>query len=322
MELERGNLTMKIAIVGAGAMGSRIGLMLHQANNEVILIDRWPDHIQAIREKGLIGEFEDHEVVAHLPIYSPEEIVEDHANVDLVIALTKSMQLESMFQDIHPIIGKDTFVFCLLNGLGHEETLSKFVPKENIIFGTTTWTAGLAGPGHAKLVGTGSIEMENLASEGKAFTLEVLNVFQNAGLNPIYSTNVRYSIWKKACINGTLNGLCTILDCNIADFGALTGAKNLIETIVEEFASVAKMEGIELDQPQVIRAIEATYDVKTQGLHFPSMYQDLIRNHRKTEIDYINGAVWQKGRKHQIETPYCAFLTQLIHAKEELLNAK
>lgn len=51
MELERGNLTMKIAIAGAGAMGSRIGLMLHQANNEVILIDRWPDHIQAIREK-------------------------------------------------------------------------------------------------------------------------------------------------------------------------------------------------------------------------------------------------------------------------------
>jgi 2-dehydropantoate 2-reductase len=52
------------------------------------------------------------------------------------------------------------------------------------------------------------------------------------------------------------------------------------------------------------------------------MYQDLIRNHRKTEIDYINGAVWQKGKNYQIDTPYCAFLTQLIHAKEELLNAK
>lgn len=313
---------MKIAIAGAGAMGSRIGLMLHQAGNEVILIDRWPEHIKAIREKGLIGEFEDHEVVARLPIYSPEEIVEDHANVDLVIALTKSMQLEAMFQDIQPIIGGRTFVFCLLNGLGHEETLAKFVPKENIIFGTTTWTAGLAGPGHAKLVGSGSIEMENLDPKGKAFTLEVLEVFQQAKLNPIYSNNVRYSIWKKACINGTLNGLCTILDCNIAELGALTETRGLLETIVAEFSAVAKAEGIELNQPQVIRAIEATYDVKTQGLHFPSMYQDLIRNHRKTEIDYINGAVWQKGKKFQIDTPYCAFLTQLIHSKEELLKAK
>ena len=303
-------------------MGSRIGLMLHQAGNEVILIDRWPDHINAIREKGLIGEFEDHEVIAHLPIYSPEEIVEDNANVDLVVALTKSMQLEAMFQDIQPIIGKSTFVFCLLNGLGHEETLSKFVPKENIIFGTTTWTAGLSGPGHAKLVGTGSIEMENLDPKGKAFTLKVLEVFQKAKLNPIYSNNVRYSIWKKACINGTLNGLCTILDCNIAEFGSLSVARNFIETIVGEFAAVAKAEGIELNQAQVIQAIEATYDVKTQGLHFPSMYQDLIRNHRKTEIDYINGAVWQKGKNYQIDTPYCAFLTQLIHAKEELLNTK
>lgn len=303
-------------------MGSRIGLMLHQAGNEVILIDRWPDHISAIREAGLIGEFEDHEVVAHLPIFSPEEIVEDHANVDLVVALTKSMQLEAMFEDIQPIIGDKTYVFCLLNGLGHEETLSQFVPKENIIFGTTTWTAGLSGPGHAKLVGSGSIEMENLAPEGKAFTLEVLDIFQKAGLNPIYSTNVRYSIWKKACINGTLNGLCTILNCNIAAFGSLSEARSLVETIVSEFAAVAKVEGIVLDQPQVIQAIEATYDVKTQGLHFPSMYQDLITNHRKTEIDYINGAVWQKGENYQIPTPYCAFLTQLIHGKEELLNAK
>ena len=158
--------------------------MLHQAGNEVILIDRWPDHIKAIRENGLVGEFEDHEVVARLPIYSPEEIVGDHANVDLVVALTKSMQLEAMFQDIQPIIGDQTFVFCLLNGLGHEETLAKFVPKENIIFGTTTWTAGLAGPGHAKLVGSGSIEMENLDPKGKAFTLKVLEVFQQAKLNP------------------------------------------------------------------------------------------------------------------------------------------
>lgn len=313
---------MRIAIAGAGAMGSRIGLMLHEAGNDVVLIDRWPEHIEAIRKNGLIGEFDDRTIVAQLPIYSPEEIIEEHEAVDLIVALTKSMQLEQMFHDIQPIIGNKTFVFCLLNGLGHEETLAKFVPKENIIFGTTTWTAGLAGPGHAKLVGSGSIEMENLVPSGKAFTLEVLEVFQNAQLNPIYSQNVRYSIWKKACINGTLNGLCTILDCNIAEFGSLTVAREMIEAIVAEFVAVAESEGIHLDQSEMIAAIEATYDPKTQGLHYPSMYQDLIRNQRKTEIDYINGAVWKKGQLGGITTPYCAFLTQLVHGKEELLRAK
>ncbi|MGX7126383.1 2-dehydropantoate 2-reductase [Enterococcus viikkiensis] len=313
---------MRIAIAGAGAMGSRIGLMLHEAGNEVLLIDRWPEHIEAIRKNGLIGDFDDRKIVAQLPIYSPEEIIEEHETVDLIVALTKSMQLEQMFHDIQPIIGSKTFVFCLLNGLGHEETLAKFVPEENIIFGTTTWTAGLAGPGHAKLAGSGSIEMENLAPSGKAFTLEVLEVFQKAQLNPIYSQNVRYSIWKKACINGTLNGLCTILDCNIAEFGSLTVAREIIEALVAEFVAVAEAERIHLDHTEMIDAIEATYDPKTQGLHFPSMYQDLIRNQRKTEIDYINGAVWKKGQLAGIHTPYCAFLTQLIHGKEELLKAK
>lgn len=313
---------MKIAIAGAGAMGSRIGLMLHEAGNEVLLIDRWEAHIEAIREHGLIADFNGKEIVAHLPIYSPEEITQSGEQVDLIIALTKSNQLDGMFQAIQSLINEQTHVFCLLNGLGHDDTLAKYVPKQNIIFGITTWTAGLSGPGKAKLQGTGEIEMENIVPAGKEFALQVLAVFQQAGLNPTYSTNVKYSIWRKACVNGTLNGLCTILDCNINQFGSLPVAKNLVETIVSEFAAVAKQEGTNLDQAEVITHIESTYSKTTQGLHYPSMYQDLIKSRRTTEIDYINGAVWRKGQKYGIATPYCAFLTQLIHGKETLLQAK
>ena len=68
--------------------------------------------------------------------------------------------------------------------------------------------------------------------------------------------------------------------------------------------------------------IASTYDPDNIGLHYPSMYQDLIKNHRLTEIDYINGAVWRKGQKYDIATPYCAFLTQLVHAKEGILGAE
>lgn len=312
---------MKIAIAGAGAMGSRIGLMLHAAGNQVILIDTWPAHIAAIREKGLLANLNGQEVVAHLPIYSPTELPAD-LQVDLIVALTKSMQLVQMFQMIQSLIHPTTYVLSLLNGLGHEDTLEKYVPKENIIFGTTTWTAGLKGPGYAELTGTGAIEMENIEPSGKEFTLKVVDVLKKAKLNPVYSDNVRYSIWKKACINGTLNGLCTILDCNVGELGNLTVTKDLITAIVSEFAAVSQQEGIHLDQVAVIAAIEATYDPETQGRHYPSMYQDLIKSQRKTEIDYINGAVWRKGQRLEIPTPYCAFLTELIHGKEQLLNAK
>ncbi|MCZ1774673.1 glycerate kinase [Enterococcus faecium] len=87
---------MKIAIAGAGAMGSRIGLMLHQSGNEVLLIDRWPAHIEAIRTNGLIADFNGKEVVAKLPIYSPEEIIESNEHVDLIVALTKANQLDDI----------------------------------------------------------------------------------------------------------------------------------------------------------------------------------------------------------------------------------
>ena len=102
------------------------------------------------------------------------------------------------------------------------------------------WTAGLEGPGRVKLLGDGEIELENIDPSGKEFALEVVDVFQQAGLNPSYSSNVRYSIWRKACVNGTLNGLCTILDCNIAEFGALPVSESLVKTLISEFAESQK----------------------------------------------------------------------------------
>lgn len=121
---------MKIAIAGAGAMGSRIGLMLHQSGNEVVLIDRWPAHIEAIRTNGLIADFNGKEVVAKLPIYSPEEIIESNKHVDLIVALTKANQLDDMFRSIQSIITENTYVLCLLNGLGHEDVLENMYQRK------------------------------------------------------------------------------------------------------------------------------------------------------------------------------------------------
>ncbi|MDU5602904.1 MAG: 2-dehydropantoate 2-reductase N-terminal domain-containing protein, partial [Enterococcus faecium] len=130
---------MKIAIAGAGAMGSRFGLMLHQSGNEVLLIDGWAEHVQQIKEHGLQANFNGKEVEAKLPIVLQSE-VEKEDQVDLIILFTKAMQLEKMLQDIQSLIKKDTEVLCLLNGIGHEDIIEKFVPMENIYIGNTMWT--------------------------------------------------------------------------------------------------------------------------------------------------------------------------------------
>ncbi len=313
---------MKIIIAGAGAMGSRFGLMLHQAKNDVILIDGWQEHIDLIKQNGLKANFNGEEVVENISIYHQNDVSSVDFSADLVILFTKAMQLDGMMQSINNMVGENTKVLCLLNGIGHEDVIKKYVPLSNIILGNTMWTAGLEGPGKAKLFGNGSIDLQNLGTDGKEAVEEVIEVLNAANLNAKYSDNILSSIYKKACVNGTMNGLCTILDSNMAGFGETDVADDIVEAIVSEFAAVSERENATLNVPEVLAQIKTCYNRETIGLHHPSMYQDLIINNRLTEIDYINGAIVRKGKEYGIEKPYCSFLTQLVHAKEQILGAK
>lgn len=311
---------MKIAIAGAGAMGSRFGLMLHQGGNDVTLIDGWKEHIETIRKHGLSANLNGQELTAQLKVELQSEVNLQN-EMELIILFTKAMQLDKMLSDIQPMLSENTKVLCLLNGIGHEDIIEKYVAMKNIFIGNTMWTAGLEGPGRVKLFGDGSVELQNLGEGEEETAKEIAQVLTNSGLNAQYSDNIRYSIYRKACVNGTMNGLCTILDTNMAGLGETSPAHEMVAAIIKEFVSVAQYEGVELDLEEVVAHVESCFNPDTIGLHYPSMYQDLIKNHRMTEIDYINGAVSRKGRKYSIPTPYCDFLAQLIHSKEEILEA-
>lgn len=312
---------MKIIIAGSGAMGSRFGIMLHQKGHEVILVDGWQEHIDLINKNGLKANLNGTEVVEKIPAYHQNNLTDVDFSADLVIVFTKAMQLDGMMQSLQTIIGEETTVLCLLNGIGHEEVIEKYVPRENILLGNTMWTAGMVGPGEVTLFGNGSVDLQNLGAGREFLAKEIATVLTEAGLNARYADNILASIYKKACVNGTMNGLATILDSNMADFGETTHADEIVESIVSEFLAVAKVENVELNLDEVLTQIKGCYNRETIGLHHPSMHQDLIANNRLTEIDYINGAIVRKGKKYNVPTPYCSFLTQLVHCKEEILGA-
>lgn len=312
---------MKIAIAGSGAMGSRFGIMLHQAGNEVILIDSWLEHIQQINLSGLCGTLNGVEITEKIPAYLSKDLPK-HLAVDLVILFTKALNLEEMLQDIRPLIRENTNVLCLLNGIGHEDVIKQYVPMKRIFMGNTIWTAGLEGPGRVKLFGEGAVELQSLVKEQEETAKMIAAVLDEADLNASYSDHILYSIYKKACVNGTMNGLCTLLDVNMSGFGETSEANAIVTEIVTEFSKVAAAEGIFLDVPEIVAYVSQCYRRETIGEHYPSMHQDLIKNHRLTEIDYINGVIVRKGREYGIATPYCRLLTQLIHCKEEILQAK
>lgn len=307
---------MLVYIAGSGAMGCTIGYHIQKnTDNEVILLDYWPDHIANINNNGLevTGEVEDK---IEIKAMKPEEATE---KADLIIVMTKSMALESMMEAIKGIIGEDTQVLCLLNGMGHEEILKNYVDLANINMGVTVWAAGINGPGSIKITNKGTIEVQNIGDNDTKGE-EIAGLLNEAGLNAQYSKDVMWSIWRKVMINGTVNSLSALLECTMGELVQNFSLEDMMLDLVREFVETGKAEGVELDYYDMLDYLMST--ASSAASHYPSMYQDLIVNNRKTEIDYINGAVVRKAAKHGILVPANKLVTELIHAKEELKEAK
>ncbi|HEK9954323.1 TPA: 2-dehydropantoate 2-reductase [Streptococcus equi subsp. zooepidemicus] len=307
---------MLVYIAGSGAMGCRFGYQISKTNNDVILLDNWEAHIQAIKENGLkiSGDVEE---TVKLPIMKPTQATEQ---ADLIILFTKAMQLPQMLTDIKGIIGPETKVLCLLNGLGHEDVIRHYIPEHNILMGVTVWTAGLEGPGQVHLQGVGALNLQSMDPANQEAGHQIADLLNDAQLNATYDDNVVPNIWRKACVNGTMNSTCALLDCTIGELFASEDGLNMVKEIIHEFVIVGRAEGVELNEEE-IRAYVLETSVKAAH-HYPSMHQDLVQNHRLTEIDFINGAVNTKGEKLGIDTPYCRLITQLVHAKEDILKIK
>lgn len=314
---------MKIVIVGAGAMGSRFGFMLKQAGQDVALIDGWDKNVEALQKDGIIANYNGEEIQQPIEAYH-EDAVDPELKADLLIIFTKAMQLEATLQKTQAYTHNETRVLCLLNGIGYEDILRRYFDEDQIIIGNTMWTAGLEGPGRPKLFGDGSVNLLNLGKSDAAVSgaHEVIDIFNEAGLNGVYEKGIFYLIYKKLCVNGTMNGLCSLLECNMAELGATEANREIVQQLVSEIVAIAQAEDVEMSREEMIAHVEECYNPETIGLHYPSMYQDLIKNNRSTEIDFINGAIADKGKKYGIATPYNDLLTRLIHTKEELLGAK
>ena len=309
---------MKVVIAGSGAMGCSFGFMLQKSGNDVTLLDGWQNNIDAIRKDGLHLQDGTAELSTKIDIYKPEEF---KGSADFVIVFTKSMQLENMLSSIKHVLRDDTKILCLLNGLGHTETLKKFIEPKNIFMGVTVVTAGMKGPGSAVLSSHGKTEIQNIVPEGKAGAELIVETLNKATMPAVYSDNILWSIWRKAALNGAMNSTCTIMECNMLELGSIAGCKDMMRCIISEFAAIARTQGVTLDVDSVTDYVYGFTQPDFVGAkHYPSMHQDLIKNHRLTEIDFLNGYISRKGKELHIPTPYCDLITTFVHGKEKLFG--
>lgn len=299
---------MKIGIIGAGAMGSLYGAKLSAIDeNEVFLIDISKDQIDAVNQNGLEME-EDGQTIRYNRLAGVTD-AKDAGICDLVIIFVKSTLTKIAVEGNRAVFGSDTTVVTLQNGLGNIERITEVLGGGDILAGTTAHGASQLAPGKIRHAGKGKTIIGELAKTGSEKPEQIRALFERAGLETEVSDNVEGLIWDKLLVNTGINalaGLTGVCNGELLEHEELTA---ILEDAVREGECIAKAKGISLNFND---AVAHTKEVcEATAANRCSMLQDLS-NHRKTEIDTINGAIVREGARLGITAPVNETLTRLV----------
>ncbi|MGO3791804.1 MAG: ketopantoate reductase family protein [Enterococcus gilvus] len=303
---------MKICFLGAGALGSSIGGTLALHGKDVYLVDQWQEHVDAINQNGLIFIEEDKEIrVPIKAVTNPAEL----DKMDLIIVLVKSFATEAAIRQALPLIGEETVVLSLQNGLGNEEIIEEQVGSEKIIGGKAYVGGVLQAPGKVipgvkgKEICIG--EMDGSHSERITAIAKELN---DGGIITKVSENINGMIWDKLLINVATGALAGITGLGYGDLYKIKEIEETAFAAIEEGVAIAKANNIRLTTEVPVQvwakaAVGLPYEFKT------SILQSLEKK-QKTEVDFINGAVVRWGVKMGIPTPVNSALTACVKGIE------
>lgn len=300
---------MKVCVLGAGAVGLSVAARLSTVC-EVFAVTR-PHHCRAVRDHGFLltgiwGSDTYH--------FRCGQDLPPGERFDYYIVTAKSIDTRAICEQFRTVIAGAPVV-SLQNGIGNEEIIAEYTG--NVIGGMIITGFELQDDGQVFVsVEAGPIKLGSFPA-GLDPSVEVLvSVFRQAGMNVAGSPEIRSDLWGKTLYNCALNPLGAIMG---VPYGALThpAAWQIIKGTVAEAFAVCRAEGVTLTWEYPEEYLQYLRDVQipaTAG-HHSSMLQDITRG-KKTEIDFLNGAVVAKGARHGITTPVNAVLVDLIRFKE------
>jgi 2-dehydropantoate 2-reductase len=302
---------MRIAVLGAGAMGSLFGGILAEAGHEVWLVDVWKEHVDAIRQRGLriTGLSGDRVIRRVQAVGSAKEV----GGAELVLVFVKSTVTEEAVRGAVSLFEGHTLALTLQNGLGNVERIGSVIGFENILAGITAQGATVVGPGEIFHAGQGLTAVGELKGPVTPRAERVAALFNEAGIQAQVSDNVMGLIWGKLLVNVGINALT-----------ALTGLRNGQLLDHPETMEVMEMAVLEATQVAVAKGIRLPYEdpvshtmevARATSGNRSSMLQD-VSNRRKTEIEMINGAVVREADELGIQTPVNRVLTDLVRTLE------
>ncbi|MEK6946266.1 MAG: 2-dehydropantoate 2-reductase [Nanoarchaeota archaeon] len=292
---------MDIIILGAGAIGSFYGAKLSKLNNVILIAKK--EHADGINKNGLRMTGLEEGVFR---IKADTEIREIKENT-LILLTTKAYDSWKAINNIKNKLRKDTIIICLQNGLYSEDIAKKIAGKKcRVLRAITNFGAIFLEPG---AVGYKSRSYTSIEESPKS--KEIASNFSKCGLNAYASKNIKYDMWKKVVFNCIVNPATAIL--GIKNGGIADEKLNpLKKLIADECAKVAEKDGIKLD----LDFVAETNREFRGSQNISSMQQDLLKG-KKTEIDYLNGAVVKLGKRYGIKCPVNNSLVEIIKSMEK-----
>lgn len=301
---------MRIAVIGAGAMGSIYGGKLSQ-KNEVYLVEKKQEVVDSINERGLILCESGKEIV-----YRPTAVTssEELGEMELVILFVKALYSKDALKENKNVIGENTYVMTLQNGSGHEDILSEFVRKDHIIIGTTEDNGAVLAPGYISHGGRGRTNIGMLCNDEEGFLEKLKTVFNSCGFDAQIHANIQQLIWEKLFTNISLSVVTGILQADMGFIAENPYAWDMTARLVHEAVGVADALGLDFDEEAILEKIRKTSEGSPKGC--TSIRADL-RDGRKTEVDTISGSVVRAAKKVNVPVPVHEFVVNLIHAMED-----
>ncbi len=296
---------MKIAVVGTGAMGSVYAGLLADAGHEVWAVDRWQEHVDAIRQRGLRVEGASGDRVVRVRATTDAGEV---GEAELVVIATKAMNVEAASESARVLVGPGTLVLSIQNGLGGPDLAASILGAQRVAVGVADgFGASIVEPGHVHHHGLELLRLGERKGPATARIEAISQVWRAAGFNVQTYDDVDRLIWEKLVCNVSFSGPCTVLGCTIGEVIADPHAWTVAAFEVATALDVS----LGFDDPEsYVRAFGSTI----AGAR-PSMLLDLMAG-RPCEIDFINGAIPPAGREVGVATPFNEAITALVKARE------
>jgi 2-dehydropantoate 2-reductase len=298
-----------------------MGSCLSEAGHEVWLINRRADHVEAMNKYGLSVRTHgvDRNVLVKAAL-TAQEISAQTGVVDLIVVLVKSFHTQEAITSATAIVGPNTVVLSLQNGLGHEDVLAEVVGRDKVLAGKTYAGGVMLGPGR---IIRGTEGKETYIGELDGHLTErvqrIAQAFNDAGLITHISDNIMGTMWEKLLVNVATGALSGITHLTYGDLYQVPEVKACALAAVQEAIDVAKASGIRLsiddpEQPWIKAATGLPPEFKA------SMLQSLEKG-SVTEVDYVNGSVVRWGQKCGVPTPVNRTLVACLKGIERGLFA-